>query len=91
MPVPKVSISTTPARSRPAPKRISAIPAASASFRVSTVPGMSASSPASTSVPIHDLSTFAAVCATPFFMTPGNVTPTRSVHPNDATIPATAP
>jgi hypothetical protein len=91
MPVPKVSMRTTPRRSRPAPYRISAMPAASASLSVSTVPGTSASSPASTSVPIQLLSTLAAVCATPFFITPGKVTPIRPVQPKWLTICPTTP
>ena len=36
MPVPKVSMMTVPVQSRPLPKRISAMPAASASFSIST-------------------------------------------------------
>src|SRR3954447_18556509 len=65
------------------------MPAASASLRVCTVPGICSASPAARSVPIQDLSTFAAVWATPLFITPGKVTPIRSVHPKELTIRAT--
>src|SRR3954454_6454537 len=65
------------------------MPAASASLRVCTVPGICSASPAARSAPIQDLSTFAAVWTTPLFITPGKVTPIRSVHPKELTIRAT--
>src|SRR3954467_7344776 len=65
------------------------MPAAAASLRVCTVPGICSASPAARSAPIQDLSTFAAVWTTPLFITPGKVTPIRSVHPKELTIRAT--
>ena len=65
------------ARARPSPLRTSPrrSPAASASLTTRTGrPSVSRSS-VSTSVPIHDLSTLAAVRATPCWITAGNVTP----------------
>ena len=91
MPVPNVSTSTTPSRPRPAPYRISASPAASASLTTWT----STSYPtafvnrASASVPIHDLSTLAALSVTPRRTTAGNVTPTGPDHSKWATSCAT--
>ena len=66
---------TTPRLSLPAPKRISATPAASASFIIVTGrPSVSLNS-LSASSPIQVLSMLAAVCTTPRITTPGNVTP----------------
>jgi cyclase len=83
IPVPNVSISTVPFTPSPAPKVISARPAASASFSMVTwVPSTFPNIPAA-SVPIHALSTFAAVQTVPFVTTPGNVTPIAPLHVND--------
>ena len=89
MPVPSVIIITTPCLLRPAPKRISASPAASASL--STTNGRPTAVPRrfATSSPIHDLSTLAAVSATPPRTTAGNVAPTAPSPPNLATTWAT--
>jgi hypothetical protein len=89
--VPKVSTITTPATPRAAPKRASAMPAASASLSTTTsLPaGAALVNVASTSVPIHDSSTFAAERATPCWMTAGKVAPTRPVHPAARSISAT--
>ncbi|MDX6341338.1 MAG: hypothetical protein QOH87_1476 [Trebonia sp.] len=81
-PVPKVSISTDPFTPTPAPNFISAIPAASASLSTATsVPIALPNSPAA-SVPIHDLSTFAAERMVPPITIPGKVAPVTPVHPN---------
>ena len=75
MPVPSVIMITTPRLSLPAPKRISATPAASASFiSVTGRPSVSLNS-LSASSPIQLLSMLAAVCTTPRITTPGKVTP----------------
>src|SRR5215469_720409 len=94
MPVPSVSMRTVPATPLPAPKAISAIPAASASLsRVTSSPVALASSPRA-SRPIQLESTLAAVRVTPSITTPGKVAPTGPDQPNDlvsrATTPATA-
>ena len=75
MPVPSVVMITTPLRPFPAPNSISASPAASASLRTVTGAPTAFVNSAAASVPIHDLSTFAAVSATPSLTTAGNVAP----------------
>src|SRR6185437_10914969 len=82
-PVPNVSISTVPCTPTPAPNVISAIPAASASFSTATPVPIALPNIPAASVPIHDLSTFAAVRIVPLTTTPGKVAPTTPVHPND--------
>ncbi len=92
MPVPKVSSVTTPDRFTPAPNRISARPAASASLSTTTWslanPSRIANS-AAASVLIHRLSTLAAVSAVPCFTTQGRVMPTGPSQANFSTISAT--
>ena len=95
IPVPKVSISTTPACPAPAPNFISATPAASASLiRLTPSPvALPKSAPASS--PIQSLLRLAAVLVTPLMITPGKATPTRPVQLNfctrSATMSATGP
>ncbi len=95
-PVPRVNTCTTPELFRPAPNSISAMPAASASLTTNTSWPVRSVNRASTSVPIQDLSTFAAVFATPSWITAGKVTPTgmssaTSKEPmSSATVSATA-
>ena len=82
-PVPKVSISTEPFTPTPAPNLISASPAASASFSTTTsVPSALANS-AAASVPIHPLSTLAALRMVPPITTPGKVAPAGPLKSND--------
>src|SRR5215218_5787102 len=81
MPVPSVSIRTTPSCSLPAPQRISARPAASASLTTLTGESSSLRSASSRSKPIADLSMFAAVCTTPPLTTAGKPQPTGPCHP----------
>ena len=75
MPVPNVSIITVPPSSRPAPKRISARPAASASLMNTAARPVTSCMSAAPSVPIQAGSTFAAVQATPAFTTAGKAKP----------------
>ena len=82
-PVPKVSISTDPFTPTPAPNVISAIPAASASLSTATSVPIALPNSAAASVPIHVLSTFAAVRMVPLITTPGKVAPVTPVQPND--------
>ena len=89
MPVPSVIIITTPRLLRPAPKRISASPAASASLSTTNGRPTAVLRRLATSSPIHDLSTLAAVSATPPRTTAGNVAPTAPSPPNLATTWAT--
>ena len=89
MPVPNVSTMTTPCTPRPAPKRTSASPAASASLTTWTSGPQAAVNSASASVPSQALSTFAALWMTPWRTTPGNVTPTGPCHPKCSTSSAT--
>jgi len=94
MPVPKVSTNTAPSRPRPAPKRISAMPAASASF--STVQGLPEAhcSRLPASAPIQEGCTWAAVSALPALITEGNPSPSgpwvRRAEPEDNTASMTA-
>src|ERR687893_1310268 len=81
IPVPSVSIRTTPSSSLPAPQRISARPAASASLTTLTGASSSLRSAARRSKPIAALSIFAAVCTTPSLTTAGNPQPTGPCHP----------
>ncbi len=67
---------TVPLRSRPAPKVISATPAASASLRIVTGCPIRSLSSFRASVSIQPLSTLAAVRVMPPVTTPGNVMPT---------------
>ena len=85
----QVIMNTRPSRSRPAPQRISATPAASASFRTVTGQLVAFVRTSSTSVPIHERSTLAALSAIPFLMTAGNVQPTAPVQRNRAVSCAT--
>ena len=90
MPVPSVSISTVPTSPRPAPKRISARPAASASLpTISERPSASAKS-VSAGVPIQDGSMLAAVLTTPSMITAGKPMPACSARGSSATSPAVA-
>src|SRR5215218_8638811 len=91
MPVPSVSIRTTPSSSLPAPQRISARPAASASFTTLTEASISLLSAARRSKPIAALSMFAAVCTTPSFTTAGNPQPTGPFHPASRTTSIAVP
>src|SRR5215211_2917151 len=91
MPVPSVSIRTTPSSSLPAPQRISARPAASASFTTLTEASISLSSAARRSKPIAALSMFAAVCTTPSLTTAGNPQPTGPSHPASRTTSIAVP
>ena len=85
MPVPNVNISTVPWWLAPAPKDISARPAASASLiRDVLSPVASLNSPR-VSTPIQDGSRLAAVSVTPSTTTPGNVIPAGPRQPNDST------
>src|SRR5215211_6888223 len=85
MPVPSVSIRTTPSSSLPAPQRISARPAASASL--TTLTGESSLRPSASprSKPIAALSMFAAVRTTPSLTTAGKPQPTGPSHPASRT------
>ena len=69
---------TTPDTPFPAPNSISATPAASASLSTVTGAPIASLNSFPASVPIHDWSTLAAVHATPFFITAGNVAPVAS-------------
>src|SRR6202162_817246 len=89
MPVPTVSSTITPPLSVPDPTLASASPAASASL--STVTDWPSSAVPITSValvPIHDLSTFAAVRITPLVTTPGYATQSGFVQQNSLTTAA---
>ncbi len=88
MPVPMVRTRTTPWLFLPAPKAISARPAASASLMTMTLSSFLPNSLLALT-PIHDLSTFAAVRMTPSTTTPGNVMPTGPVHSKWSTSLAT--
>ncbi len=79
MPVPKVSRMTTPATPRAAPKRASAMPAASASLSTVTWVPVALVNSSSASVPIQLGSTLAAERATPCWITAGKVAPERTV------------
>ena len=85
MPVPNVIMMTTPPSSRPAPKRISAMPAASASFRARTGRPIRAPTFSAMFTPIHSFPMFAAVFTAPPMITPGKVRPTTPVVVNEAT------
>ena len=76
MPVPKVSIKTTPLRPLPAPKRISARPAASASFTIVKEQPVDFPKSSAAGAPIHFFETLAAVRTTPESTIPGNPQPT---------------
>ena len=89
IPVPKVSRMTTPPTPLAAPNRASAMPAASASLSTVTSQWVMSVKTLSTSVPIQLLSTFAALLATPFLMTAGNVAPSSPVHSASLTSRAT--
>ena len=89
MPVPKVSRMTTPPTPLAAPNRASAMPAASASLSTVTSQWVMSVKTLSTSVSIQLLSTFAALLATPFLMTAGNVAPSSPVHSASLTSRAT--
>ena len=89
MPVPSVTMITTPAWPLPAPKATSATPAASASFTTVTSPPMAAAKSFPASVPIHSSSTFAAECATPSLITAGNVAPAGPDHSKNSASSAT--
>ena len=83
-PVPNVSISTVPCTPLPAPNVISATPAASASLSTATSVPIALPNSAAASVPIHVLSTLAALRMVPLITTPGKVAPVTPVQPNDA-------
>ena len=79
----------TPSRPLPAPKRISANPAASASLiTVHGTPSCFENSPQA-SMPIQVESMFAAVRTTPVLTTPGTVTPITDDPPRPSTSCAT--
>jgi hypothetical protein len=59
------------------------MPAASASFSTDTSPPMAVANSPAASVPIQDLSTFAAVRIVPPVTTPGKVMPVGPVQSND--------
>ena len=80
---------TTPETPFAAPKRASAMPAASASLSTITSPVVALVNTASTSVPIQLGSTFAAERATPCLMTAGKVAPMTPSQPASDTIRAT--
>ncbi len=80
IPVPNVSIITTPPRPCPAPKRSSARPAASASLIMWTSTPDAAVNTASASTFIHDSSMFAADSTIPARTTAGKPTPAGPVH-----------
>ena len=80
IPVPRVMMITTPRRPLPAPKAISAIPAASASLRTTTSHPVAVANSDRASVPIQLSSMFAAVRIVPLVTTPGSVIPTGPVH-----------
>ena len=77
-PVPNVSISTVPWTPLPAPNVISATPAASASFSIATSVPIALPNSAAALVPIHVLSTLAALRMVPLITTPGKVAPMTS-------------
>jgi hypothetical protein len=89
MPVPRVMTMTTPPLPFPAPNSISAMAAASASLNMWNDNPVRFSKSASASVPIHDLSTLAALSATPRRTIAGNVHPTVPVASKWRTISAT--
>src|SRR5262245_25340353 len=84
-------MTTSPRRPWPAPKRISARPAASASLSRTTLQPVCLASRARPSVPIQLLSMLAAVSATPSRMTDGSVQPKRSWPAKWWTISPTTP
>ncbi len=84
MPVPSVRMRTVPVVSRPAPKRISASPAASASFVILTGRASSAAMAASAANPTQEESMLAAVIVTPPIVTDGIPTPTGTSGPAPA-------
>mmetsp|Transcript_29545 Transcript_29545/g.40795 ORF Transcript_29545/g.40795 Transcript_29545/m.40795 type:complete len:229 (+) Transcript_29545:375-1061(+) len=82
IPVPRVHMTVRPLRPRPAPKIISASPAASASFKTATREHPDAAENRSIALaPIHSLSMFAAVRTVPHGRTAaGNPTPRGPVQ-----------
>ena len=75
----------------PAPNAISATPAASASLTHGDLAADRLANELPASVPIHDWSTFAAVRATPFFITAGNVAPVGPVQSKNLASSPTTP
>ena len=89
IPVPNVIVRMTPDFPRAAPKRVSASPAASASFTMVTGQPVASLMIRDASALIHDLSTLAAVNTVPPLTTPGNVQPIGPVHSKCFAISAT--
>src|SRR6185437_2499519 len=81
MPVPNVSMMAVPATPRPAPQRISAMPAASASFKTTAGRRRVRSASAAPSRPSQAWSIFAAVRTRPDFTTLGKARPTGPCAP----------
>ncbi len=90
MPVPSVTTTTTPPFPRPAPNRISAIPAASASLRTTMSRMSRSANRAAASVPSQERRRFAALPITPPRTMPGNVMPIGPSPPTRSTTVATA-
>ncbi len=80
MPVPKVSMMTTPSRRLPAPKAISANPAASASLSTRTGQPVVRSKRVTASTPIQESSTLAAVRTVRWWTMAGKVQPMAPRH-----------